>query len=173
MERPSGFTLVEALVTLSVLSITLAVGIPGLSALIQHLRAASTTSAIVSQMNHARLAAVTHRRPAILCPSTDSVRCSPGGDWSMGWIVFVERGDAQGPRAELDLLQVGGAPVNGHLRVRSSNGRSRLRYLPDGRSSGSNLTLRVCTLQGEQIGAVVVNNAGRPRVERGPQRQPC
>lgn len=173
MQRPSGFTLVETLASLSVLSIVLAVGLPAFSALLQHQRAASAMSALVSQMNHARLASVKHRRPTILCPSVDGLRCSTGGDWSMGWILFVERGDARGPQNALDLLQTGGPPVTRHLQVRSSSGRSRLRYLPDGRSSGSNLTLRVCTPEGEQLGAVIVNNAGRPRVERGPPGQLC
>ena len=64
-------------------------------------------------------------------------------------------------------------PLNPHLHIQSSSGRNHLRYLPDGRSAGSNLTIRICNQKGLLLGAVVVNNAGRPRTERARGDTPC
>ena len=174
MERKaSGFTLIEAVVTVSVLSILLATGLPAFSALLEHLRATSTLSLLVSQMGHARMAAVKYRRPVILCPSTDGLRCDRGGDWSNGWMIFVVRGDRGGPTTTTDLLQVELAPRSQHMSIRSGPGRPHLRYLPDGRSAGSNLSIEICSKSGLRQGAVVVNNAGRPRIERGSDGKAC
>lgn len=166
MLRRSGFTLLEAIVSLSVLSIMLAVALPAFRALLDHQRTSSTLSSLVSQASLARLAAVKYRRPTILCPSANGTRCNSDGDWSTGWILFIDHGDRQGPASPSHVLRTEPSPASRHLRVQSW-GRNHLRYLPDGRSSGSNLTLRVCTQAGQQLGAVIVNNAGRPRVERG------
>jgi len=58
------------------------------------------------------------------------------------------------------------APTSRHLRVVSTTGRQQLRYLPDGRSAGTNLTISICNPKGELLGAVIVNNMGRARSER-------
>lgn len=171
--KATGFTLVEVMASVSILSILLAVALPAFAALLERQRAASAVAALVSHMSHARLAAVKHRHPVVLCPSTDGQRCDTGSDWSGGWILFVDRGDRRLPGSAADLLQVESRPLNRHLHIRSSAGRSYLRYLPDGRSSGSNLTVNVCNREGVRLGAVIVNNAGRPRTERGPGSATC
>ena len=171
--KPDGFTLIEVMVTLSVLSLLLAVGLPAFAGLLQNQRAASALAALVSQMSHARLAAVKHRRPTVLCPSTDGASCATGGDWSQGWMMFVDRDGTRRPSQASDVLQYDPLPRSEHLRIRSSSGRNHLRYLPDGRSAGSNLTIHVCGSDGMRLGAVVVNNAGRPRTERARAGIPC
>lgn len=168
-----GFTLIEVVVTMSVMSTLLAVGLPAFAALLENQRTSAALAALVSQMSHARLAAVKHRRPVILCPSSTGARCDGGTDWSGGWMVFVDRGDRTRPSRPGDVLQFESIPMSRHLQVRSSAGRAFLRYMPDGRSAGSNLTIVVCSPGHERLGAVVVNNAGRPRIERGGGGAPC
>ena len=54
----------------------------------------------------------------------------------------------------------------------SSAGRPQLRYLPDGRSSGSNLRVRLCR-DDTLLGQVIVNNVGRVRSESASGSKPC
>ena len=171
--KPAGFTLVEVAVSVSILAILLAAGLPAMAAFLDRQRAAAATASLVSHMSHARLAAVKHRHPTVLCPSLDGQGCVPGSDWSSGWILFVDREGKRRPASPDDLLQVELAPRSRHLGLQSSAGRNHLRYLPDGRSAGSNLTIRICSAKGMQLAAVVVNNAGRPRTERTPDGVPC
>ena len=168
-----GFTLGEVGASLSVLSILLAVALPAFAALLEHQRTSAAMTSLVSQMSHARLAAVKHRYPVVLCPSIDGLSCDSGGDWSNGWMLFVDRENKRRPMRPADLLLVDMSPRSTHLHIQSSAGRSHLRYLPDGRSAGSNLSIRICNTKGFQLGAVVVNNAGRPRTERAAADTPC
>ena len=48
-----------------------------------------------------------------------------------------------------------------------------LRYLPDGSSAGSNLTVSICSPAGVLLAQVIVNNIGRPRSERPKTPAPC
>lgn len=171
--KTKGFTLIEVVVTVSVMSTLLAVGLPAFVALLENQRTSAALASLVSQMSHARLAAVKHRKPTILCPSTSGTECDAGTDWSGGWLMFVERGDRTRPAKRDDILQAETVPTSRYLQIRSTAGRDSLRYLPDGRSAGSNLTIMVCNSRGRRLGAVVVNNAGRPRVERGPDGMAC
>ena len=65
-----------------------------------------------------------------------------------------------------EILQVDLEPTSRHLRIVSTTGRPQLRYLPDGRSAGANLTISICTRTQELLGQVIVNNMGRLRSER-------
>ncbi|MBB1472613.1 GspH/FimT family pseudopilin [Luteimonas sp. MC1782] len=170
--KVAGFTLIEAVVSLSVLSALAAIGLPSLTAFLEHQRTAAAMSSLVSQMSHARLAAVKYRHPTVLCPTVDGEHCLPGGDWTNGWMIFISRDKQLRPIVASDLLHIDLSPGNRNLRLYSS-GRTHLRYLPDGRSAGTNLTINICDRQGQRLGAVIVNNVGRPRIERGPAGTAC
>lgn len=161
---PKGFTLVELSVTVAVVGVLASVALPSLAALLDHQRTSATLSSLAGHFQAARLEAIRHRTPVILCPTRDGAACAAGGDWSSGWLMFVDRGDLI-PQAE-DVLRMDLAPRTRELQIRGTAGRSLVRYLPDGRSAGSNATIAVCDRSGRRLGAVVINNAGRPRIER-------
>jgi len=126
-----------------------------------------------TQMQMARMAAITYRRPAVLCPSRHGTTCDPGTDWSGGWMLFLDRDGNSRPDAADEILQVESPSTRAMLRVVSTSGRPRVRYLPDGRSAGSNITISVCSTKGILLGAVIVNNMGRPRSFRPTAPAPC
>jgi type IV fimbrial biogenesis protein FimT len=171
--KDAGFTLIEAVVVLAVATILVATAIPAFGGLVERQRASNAMTSLTTQMAQARMAAITYRRPAILCPSLDGLACHPGGDWSMGWMLFLDRNNDRRPDDADALLRVDLAPRSRHLRLPGTRGRPYLRYLPDGRSAGTNLTIHVCNRQGLRLGTVIVNNAGRARTERPGQPMPC
>ena len=73
----------------------------------------------------------------------------------------------------LKILRVDLEPTSRKLRVVSTKGRPQLRYLPDGSSAGSNLTISICNNRQQLLGKVIVNNMGRPRSERPKAATPC
>lgn len=158
-----GITLIETVTLLAVIGIVSAIGMPALRSTILSSRATTTSNRLLADLSRARSEAVMSRMPSVVCPSSDSSTCNNGTDWSSGWIVFVDRdGDDQRSAAEPMLSAVSGSDVGG-LRVLTTVGRTKARFLPDGRSGGTNLSMRVC--DGPKLArSVIVNVSGRGRI---------
>lgn len=172
--RGLGFTLVELVMVVAILLILLAIGVPALAPLVERHRAATAMSSLSTQMQLTRMAAISYRRPAVLCPSRDGSACDGGTDWGIGWLLFLDLDGNQQPDAADEILRNEPGPATGSgMRLVGTTGRPRLRYLPDGRSAGSNLTVSVCNAGGVLLGAVIVNNVGRPRAFRPVSPAPC
>lgn len=171
--RPAGFTLIELLATTSILAIVAGIALSPMSALLERHRVSAAASSLIAHMQLARMTAVSRNRRAVLCPSSNGASCDAGTDWSTGWLLFVDEDGNRQPNAADEILRVDREPTSRHLRIASSNGRQQLRYLPDGTSGGSNLTLSICNLRGALLARVIVNNVGRPRSERPTTPLPC
>lgn len=161
----AGFTLIELAVTTAIIALLASIATPPMSALLEQQRAASATSSLIAHMQLARMAAITHNRRTVLCPSEDGRNCAAGNDWSGGWLLFVDGDGNRMPDTDADILRSDLPTNDPHLRIHSTAGREQLRYLPDGSSAGSNLSIAICNPRGELLGKVIVNNAGRPRSE--------
>lgn len=172
MHRNAGFTLIELATTVSVMAILAGIAAPSLAGFIERQRASAAMSSLLTHMSLARVAAIARNRRAVLCPSSDGVRCELGTDWSQGWMLFMDEDGNRTPDGD-EIVRVELEPTSRHLRVASTTGRQQLRYLPDGRSAGTNLTISICNKSGELLGQVIVNNMGRPRSERPKVPTPC
>ncbi|MCL7714190.1 GspH/FimT family pseudopilin [Stenotrophomonas mori] len=168
-----GVTLVEAALCLALLSIVAAVALPALGTLIERQRTVSAGHMLLTRLALARMTAITRGAPAVLCPSTDGVRCGDSSDWSGGWLLFLDPDGNRRPDQADDIVRAENAPPRHPLRLVGSSGRKQARYLPDGRSPGSNLTVAICNRKGELLGSIIVNNAGRARSERPARPAPC
>jgi type IV fimbrial biogenesis protein FimT len=167
-----GFTLVEALVTVAVLSIGLALALPSFRALASSQRTTAAMNLLVGHMTLARLTAVSYRIPTVLCPSRGDGLCRTDSDWTDGWMMYFDGDGNHQPDLPRDVLRIERRTANPGLELLSSAGRKELRYLPDGRSMGSNIRVQVCE-KGRLRGEVVVNNAGRVRSAKPDSDAPC
>lgn len=171
----SGFTLVELVVVLAIASILSAMALPGLQALLERSRSVSTQHQIVAAFAHARLLAITRQRPATVCPSFDGSGCREDGIWEDGWITFQDH-NGNGDRDPVDEVMKRELPVGDALHIRSSQFRSRALFRRNGMAQGANFTLRICSLQGRVLSALILNNAGRvrqPSLEQVAALPPC
>lgn len=172
MSRQEGFTLVEALVAVAVVCITTA-AMPSLADFAVKMRVQGTIDRLHAGISHARMSAVAGGLATVICPRASDGGCGEDGDWSSGWITFIDPDGDRRPGSERDILEVVETDP-GRVKVASTAGRRELRYLADGRSAGSNLTLRVCDGRAERLlGIVVINNSGRARSERIRHEAPC
>ncbi len=168
----NGFTLVELIITLAIAGIGLAIGVPSYQGLVERQRASSAMHLLTAHMASARITAITYRIPTVVCPSDRAGGCRRDGDWSQGWLMFFDADGNRSPDVRQDILRDENAPIHPSLRILSSSGRTQLRYLPDGRSAGSNLSVRLCR-EDVLLGTVVVNNVGRIRSETPSGNRPC
>ena len=92
--RAVGFTLIEAIVVLSILIILAAVVIPGMSGFIFDSRVSGNVNEFIGAITLARTEAVKRGTLVTICISSnadqEAATCSGGGDWAAGWIIFQE-----------------------------------------------------------------------------------
>lgn len=171
--RPaSGFSLIEAATVTAIAAIGLVVGVPSYQGMVERQRTSSAMHLLTAHMASARSTAISYRIPTVVCPSDRAGGCRSDGDWSQGWLMFFDKDGNRRPDAREDILRDENAPIHPSLRIVSSKGHPELRYLPDGRSAGSNLSVRLCG-NDKLLGVVIVNNVGRVRSETMSGSSPC
>jgi type IV fimbrial biogenesis protein FimT len=132
----SGFTMIEIMLSITVLSILLAVAVPSFLDTVRNNRLITQNNEFVGALNLARNEAWKRGNSVSMCASADQATCSGATDWTTGWIVFndvngngsLDAGDGLNP-----LLQAwAAAPPEYTL---TSTNRSFVRYNPTGTSA--------------------------------------
>ncbi len=90
--RVLGVTLIELLVTISVVGLLSAIAVPSFTSLIKNGRLATETNDLMVDLAFARAEAARRGKRVTLCVSSDSVACSTGAAWAGGRIVFSDSG---------------------------------------------------------------------------------
>ena len=90
MNRQRGFTLIELIITVAIVAILLAIGVPSFQEMMRNNRVAAHTNDRLSSLNLARSEAIKRGVRVSLCKSSDGLSCATTGDWTQGWIVFVD-----------------------------------------------------------------------------------
>lgn len=168
----SGFTLLEAVVVLAIVAIAATIGLPAFSDTLRQVRTATAMNLLTSSLASARSTAMLRRQAVSVCPSQDQHTCREDLIWEDGWLVFVDAKKTGQPSSDADILRVAD-PLNRNLILRTTAGRHFARFQPDGRSTGSTMTLSLCTRGDHRpLGQVILNNWGRARSVRNPSQDP-
>jgi len=158
-----GFTLIEAMTVLAVAAILLLVAIPAWSNAASAAHNGATRAALASTVLDAVRHSALMGAEVVVCPVTTEPQCSGSIDWSGGWIVFA---DLNGNRMrDPHETVVGQAPaLEGGVRLRSTTGRTKLLFQPNGGNAGSNVTFTLCDKRGvAKASTLVLANDGRLR----------
>lgn len=91
MKTERGFTLIELMITLTVVAILLTVGAPSFNTFVKDNRITTQANLIAIDLHMARSAAVKYQRDAQVCISTNASSCTSGTDWGHGWILWVDK----------------------------------------------------------------------------------
>ena len=169
----SGFTLLELMTVLVLLAVSLAVGLPGMQAMLHKNRLRVEASRLLAAINMTRSEAVMRNAPVSMCPSAMATSgeavCS--GVYADGWIVFANADRDRVVDKDTDqVLRVFEGLPQGYTLTNRSGTRAAselISYLPDG-SSRRNRTLLICPRPGATAAplSIVINIVGRPRLAR-------
>jgi type IV fimbrial biogenesis protein FimT len=168
--RSTGFTLLEALVVLTLLAVLLGLVAPGLSGLRSRQQLQARAEDFWGSLMLARAQAVLLQQHVTVCAASAAGLCDAGGAWHDGWIVFADgnrNGQIEpGERVLLQRAAVAGVFIAGnstvdHVMGYGANGRSENRA--GGFQAG---TIRICSPGQAEGWQVVINAVGRPRLEK-------
>lgn len=159
---PQGFTLIEAMVAVAIAGALACIAVPAWINASEAAHSASAQVAIgASILRAANHSAVTGTE-VVLCPG-DASGCRAGIDWSRGWIVYADLDRDRFRDANETLLTASGA-LGGRAHLRSTEGRTRLMFQPNGGNVGSNVTFTLCDGRGAgKATSLVLANNGRLR----------
>jgi type IV fimbrial biogenesis protein FimT len=169
MKKSLGYTLIELMSMLAVVSILVSVGLPMLNVFFDSNRMVSNTNDLVAGLNIARSEAIKQQIRITLCQSADSASCTGSGQWEDGWIVFQDpNGNATVDGGER-ILRLNAA-VDGQVTIRSNDVGNLIassvsftsRGLPKALNGGAQSgTFRICDKRGLKVNADGVSTVAR------------
>lgn len=151
---PSGFTLVELMVTIAVMAVLLAIAVPTFNDATLGGKLSSYANNFVASSHLARSEAIKRNAAVTLCVSTNGTSCASGG-WEQGWIVLAGSTVVQRQQA----LPTG---------MKATGSVASLSFQPSGVGATS-ATVTICRATptvGGQKRVVSIGATGRPTVSR-------
>ena len=155
-----GFSLVELLSTLTIMSLLLGVAVPSLESVIHASKAMNNSSEIQMLVRSAKSLAVTSKRPVIICPYSDHQPC--GSDWNKGLkVLYDTNSDSKGDSQDIVVTQFLNQQTDWQL---ISYPRKRIIFNPRGFAQGTTGSLTYCAdTSPPTTSAWVVSRVGRIR----------
>ena len=157
---PSGLTLLELLLVLAIAGLLAGLGNAGFRRVVLDARLTREVNALVGAVHLARQTANQALAPVTVCAGHG--QCDPGGDWTLGWTVFVNRDGNEPPAigAGEPVLLVHPPWRDGHIQANRRAFSFRPFSLRD-----TNGTIGLCGPRGKPFArAIVISPTGRPRL---------
>ena len=90
--RGRGFTLIELIVTVTILGVLAALAAPSVSEMILSNKLTGYANAFVASAQLARGEAIKRNATVVVCRAASAAGCAASGTWQQGWIVFSDDG---------------------------------------------------------------------------------
>lgn len=143
-KRPSGYTLIELMITLAVVAALLTMAWPSFQESLRGNRVATSNNEVLASLSLARTEAIKGLGPAGVCPSSSGTACTSTTDWAAGWIVWRDERTATGtnrvvvryiqPRAQTTMTGPAGG-IQFTTQGRAQSGAAQVSVAPYGVSS--------------------------------------
>lgn len=184
MKKYSGFSLIELMIALAVLSIIISVGLPRMSVFFKGSRMVTNANDLIAGLHIARSEAIKRNNRVSICKSSNANDASPScaigaGGWDQGWFVFVEGRDdgnvfGQYTAADGAVLRVntGAEGANVTITADSSGITNYVTFTSRGvpklnNGAGQSGIFRICDARGlSNARGVILNASGRVRTTK-------
>lgn len=136
MKKINGFTLVELMVVLAVISILSMIAVPAFKVSMVNNRLIGETTNMTSIFNLARAEALRRNDYVSVCPSLNGTSCS-GNDYAVGSIIFSDPGNV-GLSGSSQIIRIMGKFPNS---TDKGKGINRFTFAPTGAINNGNLLI--------------------------------
>ena len=162
--KQRGFTLMELIVTVTVMGILAAIAIPSFFSTIQNEFSISVKDDFVLTMQFIRSEAIKRARNVSMCAPTDSTFTACGTNWSLGWFIFTDVNGNGTYNGGTDVI-LRRISLTGSNAVITSTGNNYASYtsagFPAGNTGGVTYTIYATGCSGAYANTVAVSTAGR------------
>jgi len=166
-KKITGFSLIELLVTTVLIAISISIGVPSYQSLASSNRLSASINQLRGALALTRSEAVRRNQHVAICHSLDGAQCSRRGNWSDGWIIFVDKNRDKyinGSDAIIQLYH----PINKSISINYAAFGSKhyVVYRPSGFTL-TNGTFTVCTPNITALKkALILTKSGRVRLSK-------
>ncbi len=170
MKKKSGFSLVELMITLAIVAIAVAFGLPAMTEFSKNDRLTTNINTLVGHLAYARSEAVKLSQQVAICVSSDSASANPtctgGVNWENGWIVYIDANGDSNYTAGTDEVLRAHEAFDGNNTLTPAGGiGTQVTYDYRGFAT-SNGTFLLCDERAGPHGkTVTITNTGRVRAE--------
>lgn len=163
-KRIAGFTIIELMVTVTLLSVVLVLALPGFQSFIQNNRVATQANNFITALTLARSEALKRGTNVSVCASSDQATCT--GAWNQGWIVFTDNATGSNAPAINTVIQAFEA-LDGNPSLTEASNATFVRYQSSGLVSAARaFTLTISNCTGDQQRTINVTATGQISVTR-------
>lgn len=141
-----GFTLIETLITLSIITILLSIAVPSFSGLITEIKLATQSNELLSMLILTRSEAIKRNQRVTMCKSSNSLTCTTQGSWDQGWIIFIDNPPAGTAESNDIILKIHPPIIGGNTIIGNQNVSNYISYTPNGRSTLTNNAMQGGTI---------------------------
>ena len=157
-----GFTLIELMVTISVLAILLTIAVPSFRTFVLNNRITGQANDMMTALNYARSEAIKRGLPVIMSSNSGTA------DWSAGWIVFADPDNDGIFNAGDAKLRVGPALGGGNTLTANLAAVTAVTFDSGGFARNSATTFYLCDNRGAGSARnIQLAGSGRAKVATG------
>jgi len=163
ISNQKAFTLIELMVSISIVSILTSIALPNLNEFRVKMRVDSEISQIQRLLLTARNQAINTQFPVTLCPLNTQNQCNTQWDKEISVFIDLNNNNIYEPLNNETLIRTKSIIFDGD-KLQYGLGRNRIKYAPTGRTTGwgSNGTFKYCPKNNEeQSRAIVISTSGR------------
>lgn len=163
-QKYTGFTLLEILIILSIVSIVSGFGLPSINNVLTANKISQQVNQLVGTLAYSRSEAIKRQQRITLCQSIDNIKCDKSGDWSHGWILFIDTNRNRVVDEDEKLLHENKPMSQLHINFNGSGGRDGyVVYKSDG-SAFPNGSFIICHPGNKDAAkALIIKHNGRLR----------
>ncbi len=159
----SGFTLFELMVTLALVAILAAIGVPSMNYLLESSAVENLSYSLMREFSYARHSALNQQRIITTCLSPDRSTCVKSTNVSL--ISFADNDQNQQFESGKNEQRFSVYQFSANHLAVESNRKSYI-FQPDGTVAGTPGTIRICSRYTHQGMEVITALSGRVRMQR-------
>ena len=166
MKKNSGFTLLELIMTVAMISIVVAIAIPSMTTFNQNDRLVTNINTMIGHLAYARSEAVKRSQQVSICVSNDTATCTGGNNWEDGWIIYIDADASNTFDATEEILRAQQA-LGSNQTITPTTFASQVTYDYRGFATSTG-SFQLCDNRSGPYGKTIsISNTGRVRLQDG------